>query len=951
MGCRPVSKKMMLFRISQQAARARNILHLFCGICCIMVSSVSAAEALRLDLGRYAGRTQEKGWHQLALNNQGGAAGGKILLYLDSPASGEARESVELAPSPGAGPGTAPVTLVVAGKGGVCGTPGLAQKKYGPVREDVPAMALGGTAVGEWPASAARDGIFLKDGSLTWTFSNLKPGAYKLEIFAGRSAEGAGRMTIAVNDAPGLSVSGSCAAGTEENERGLYFNRVVTVPPDSRSLAFTVKAEGGFGSLNGVVLTPVPGAARGTGRSLDIRGTEKVPVLLEVSAAGKIPAAAEGEEYALRINLPPYERVTWFAAEAGRWPSGCNRVLPWSAASLEHALNLRNPAAGGSPDPHGMLALFRLKNGSCLVMLPLCGSGSVSWLEAEGNMLQVKSGTLGTEPMEDGKEPMLCFGVSRNLYEAMRATWGKAVSHPRLKGHSDWRCTKDARYPEPFRYLGWCSWEQYRRNISADLLLRASRAIDESPLPVRWLLVDAGFQNTSRQFQLRSFLPDGKKFPQGWESLLKQRDSSRPGNIRWMGLWHCFYGDKGGIDVKNDLGMDSRFIRKGNTYFPGKNMKNTQEFYQDFMNSVCGRKGKGFDFIKVDYQTEYLKRVKGTGNPARQSVWCSRSLNRAVDSSGLLGMINCMAQGTLHVFNTGTSPVTRCSIDYSLNNLNASRSHLFQSYTNTLLLGQTVWPDHDMFHSSDPVCGDVMALSKALSGAPVYLSDKPSDFQPRRIWPLINREGKILRPLAPAVALPESCFIHPLESASLYGAIAPLNNKCAAVVYYNLNTEPSTRTGRLLPSVYEWAPSMIQGPGQASSWNMPAEGLAAYDWRNRKGVKLADGGIPLSLPSLRDGVMQDIFYLLAPIEKGWAVLGNRDKYLSPACVEEGIVRTDGKMTFTLKDSASVLVYSEGGRPAVEGAAVRKLPGSPDFYLLEFPGELPVRRVTVLKGKP
>lgn len=68
-------------------------------------------------------------------------------------------------------------------------------------------------------------------------------------------------------------------------------------------------------------------------------------------------------------------------------------------------------------------------------------------------------------------------------------------------------------------------------------------------------------------------------------------------------------------------------------------------------------------------------------------------------------------------------------------------------------------------------------------------------------------------------------------------------------------------------------------------------------------------------------------------------------------MEEGIVRTDGKMTFTLKDSASVLVYSEEGRPAVEGAAVRKLPGSPDFYLLEFPGELPVRRVTVLKGKP
>lgn len=930
---------------------SKNIFNVFCVIGCILFSASSGAESLRLDLGRYAGRTEKEGWHQLALENQNKSAQEKIPLFLDSLVTEAPRENVVfIASSLSVDPIAAPLSLTVTGKGGIYGTPGLDQKKYEPLKEDVPEMALGGTAVGKWPASAAMDGVFLKDGSQTWTFSNLKPGTYRLEIFAGRSVEKAAHMTIAVNGTPGLSVGGNCAVGTQENERGLYFNKVVTVSSDSRTLAFTVKAEGGFGSLNGIVLTPETGMEKGTSPSLDIRGTEKAPALLEVSSAGKIHPAQEGEEYSLRINLPPYESVTWFAAEAGRWPSGCNRVLPWSAASLEEALNLRNPAAGGSPDSHGMLALFRLENGNYLVMLPLCGNGSVSWLEVEGNALQVKSGTLGSESITNEKEPMLCFGVSGNLYEAMRATWKKAISHPQLKGHSNWRWTKDSHYPEPFRYLGWCSWEQYRHGINSNLLLRTAQSINESPLPVRWMLVDAGFQNTSNQFQLRSFLPDKKKFPQGWEPLLKQRNSSRPDKIRWMGLWHCFYGDTGGIDVNNDLGMNSRFIRKNNTYFPGKSMKDTRDFYRDFMNSVRNRKGEGFDFIKVDYQTEYLKKVAGTGNPSRQSVWCSRSLNRAVDASGLLGMINCMAQGTLHIFNTGTSPVTRCSIDYSLNNLNASRSHLFQSYTNTLLLGQTVWPDHDMFHSSDPVCGDVMALSKALSGAPVYLSDKPEDFQPDRIWPLINKKGKILRPLAPATALPESCFIHPLESDSLYGVIAPLNNKCAAVVYYNLNTEPSTRSGKLLPSVYKWAPSMIQGKKATSSWDIPEEGLVAYDWRNRKGVKLPDKGISLSLPNLRGGVMQDIFYLLAPIEKGWAVLGNPDKYLSPSCIEEGIVRTDEKIIFTLKDSACVLIYREGGSPVVKGASVRKLPGSSDFYLVEFPEELPARRVTILNER-
>lgn len=41
--------------------------------------------------------------------------------------------------------------------------------------------------------------------------------------------------------------------------------------------------------------------------------------------------------------------------------------------------------------------------------------------------------------------------------------------------------------------------------------------------------------------------------------------------------------------------------------------------------------------------------------------------------------------------------------------------------------------------------------------------------------PAPGQQGrKILRLLAPVVTLPESCFIHPLESVSLYAAIAPL---------------------------------------------------------------------------------------------------------------------------------------------------------------------------------
>ncbi len=48
------------------------------------------------------------------------------------------------------------------------------------------------------------------------------------------------------------------------------------------------------------------------------------------------------------------------------------------------------------------------------------------------------------------------------------------------------------RYPEPYSYLGWCSWEHYRENIGEEIILSAIRDIKSSPLPIRWVLVDDG---------------------------------------------------------------------------------------------------------------------------------------------------------------------------------------------------------------------------------------------------------------------------------------------------------------------------------------------------------------------------------------------------------------------------------------------------------------------------
>ena len=150
------------------------------------------------------------------------------------------------------------------------------------------------------------------------------------------------------------------------------------------------------------------------------------------------------------------------------------------------------------------------------------------------------------------------------------------------------------------------------------------------------------------------------------------------------------------------------------------------------------------------------------------------------------GLINCFCVDLVSLMNTKYSDISRVSVDYLLNNENKAKSHLYQSYQNTLWMGQAVWPDHDMFHSSDKFCGRMMAVSKAMSGAPIYLSDAPDNFLEELITPLCTNDGKLFRPLAPAVPLPESVMLSALSTPQAYRVVAPLANGAAAFVVYNL---------------------------------------------------------------------------------------------------------------------------------------------------------------------
>lgn len=624
------------------------------------------------------------------------------------------------------------------------------------------------------------------------------------------------------------------------------------------------------------------------------------------------------------LPLPPYQSFCWFSADSGRWPGDGNRVLPWfGQAAPGNLLDSKPNPSTAKPGDHAMFALFHLKDGNFMAVLPVATPDSLAWLKLDGNgHFLVESGTLGTSTAKP--QPVLAItAVDQDLYRACSAVWNKALSLPFLKGKTFPREKKT--YPEPFKYLGWCSWEQYKKNISSRLLEQTARQLEASPVPVRWMLVDDGFQ-TQEGLKLISFQARQDQFPQGWEPLMKHKSPK----LKWMGLWHCYYGLWNGIHPRHKL--DAQTARglvhttKGKI-LPGDGPGGAGAFYTPFLQSV---KDAGFDFVKMDVQAEYLKHADGLDNPVHHNTKCSEALEQACRKVGL-NLVNCMAQGTVNIQNTRHSAVTRCSIDYKLGDEAMGKSHILQSYANTLWLGQAAWPDHDMFHSTDPASARLMAISKAVSGGPVYLSDPADKLNPEHIMPLAWSDGLLLRPLAPAVPLPDSVFLDALNQNRLYRVIAPLAARSAAVVLYNLK-HPSPAEpvrGKISLADYKNAAPLLNGRAAEAYQTLPAEGIAAYSAEGGRALTTAQPELDVELTGFKDRL-----FIMAPIVRGWAVIGRGDKFLSPCALTAAPEYGADSLHFRVKESGPVIVWRGKGSVKAANAPVKNLGNG--FYELQFP---------------
>lgn len=638
---------------------------------------------------------------------------------------------------------------------------------------------------------------------------------------------------------------------------------------------------------------------------------------LIVETVSTVTPDKNGMVFSREVKLPEFEHGVYYRPFSGGMARG-NRV---EAIAFKTVPELQGYKPSKTRKKHdnvqqGQFMLLELKDGRYLALLPMTSKKVYGQFFVENEKLLLKTGNYGTNPV-DGQIPLLAWAFGDSPYLATRETWKQVFESGCVAARS--RASKT--FPEePYGYLGWCSWEFYKKNISENVIVNAFHTLEESGAPIRWVMVDDGYldQNKGR---LLSFGVDKKKFPNGWQPIM---DLKKPDQIRWTGIWRNFGGYMSGVSPKHtmsDLKPHLSNIPKRGMALPNGTQAAAKAFYEKMISDT---KDNGFDFVKVDFHTRTFDHYAGTADPIGAMRANNEALEEATHSMNI-PLLNCIAQPNINSLQTRYSVLTRSSPDYNQKDKDKNKCNTYQSFANHLWMGQTVWGDLDMFHSHDERDVHPMTIARAISGGPVYISDEPSKIVPEVLLPFALADGKLLRTQAPATLLPESFFIHPFRDEEVFRVIAPLEDQVAAIALFNFSEGGNTLSSGFQPKDYGFAGELLLPTDEP--WTVPKDGLLVYD-RETKSVSELGDSFQNEIPNFDARL-----YLLYPKTKGWAVIGRVDKYLPAAAVKVQSVAKD-QITFTLKESGPLMVWSEDGTPVMAGATFKSV--GENLYLAELP---------------
>lgn len=364
-------------------------------------------------------------------------------------------------------------------------------------------------------------------------------------------------------------------------------------------------------------------------------------------------------------------------------------------------------------------------------LLPLCGGNFRA--EFEAGSLYLSAG-VDTDTMRGA---FLAVYVSTDPYDAVKNTYTAAQADGALSVP----LREERTVPALFDGFGWCTWDAFYNDVSSALIYEKLEEFRQKQIPVKWIIIDSGWMQ--KKEGLLQGLSVNDHFPEGLAAAVKKIKEEY--SIEKVGIWHTLQAFWDGIDPESTLAHemgDALVMTSSGKLVPSLERDGANRFWDAWYSylSECG-----IDFVKVDNQSSLPIQLAGTCSTPEGCRAAHAHLEDAVDKYFGGVIINCMGMDMENVFSRPRSAVSRNSDDFFPTHERGFIKHLTQNVYNAVWHSQIYLCDYDMWWSDHPESAIQSGVLRAISGSPVYISDKIGQTNRANILPLLDDDGSLMR--------------------------------------------------------------------------------------------------------------------------------------------------------------------------------------------------------------
>ena len=579
-----------------------------------------------------------------------------------------------------------------------------------------------------------------------------------------------------------------------------------------------------------------------------------------------------------RTEIADGESRTIPLDDVQRWLALANYNIYWIA-----------PHTGTNPSDipaQTQYLLWQKSDNSFGVALPMIsGDVKAALRGSEDGIVVTMQGALpGTEPEE---AVLLCIAEGDDPYALSR----EAVAAVAAKLGS-FRLRTEKKTPAFMERLGWCTWDAFYGAVDEAKVLSGLDSFRENHFPLGFMILDDGAWDNRGDWLYEAQI-NPVKFPDGLSKLI--RCTKEEYGLKHFGVWHNFEGYWAGICPESPLSARYTLLDNRGNIRPWTAEPTESELHficpeeiGRFYNELHGYLlEQGVDMVKIDGQGAMDAMTRGVTGQGRAMQAYQQAMQTAASRCFDAQVIHCMCNSVDVAYNIRDTNCWRNSDDYIPGNLRKQQEHLYINAMNAMWSSNFAVPDWDMFQSHAPGA-EIHAAARAISGGPVYVSDKPGQQDFAILRRLVTGDGRLLRCDGPALPAPDCLFTDCRREKTLL-KVFNFCGKAGVLGAFNC-TEEDAVSGALRAADI---------PGLAGErfavYLQPAGRVLTVGWEEAIPVTLGKGEYALAL--------------FVPIEKGVAPLGLLDKYNTAAAVIRSQWQNE-RLCVELLDAGEIGVYCE-----------------------------------------